>query len=123
MEKADALQEQVGVPVITTSTGPDGVFDDAFRTSLQLLGQLFGRQERTQELIAFIDSQTAAVSYTHLVVPTYRSGRPITYLITLVNAGTADLTGLTVADDLGGYTFNGATVYPLSYTCLLYTSP
>ena len=40
------------------------------------------------------------------VVPTYRSGRPITYLITLVNAGTADLTGLTVADDLGGYTFN-----------------
>ena len=45
------------------------------------------------------------------VVPTYRSGRPITYLITLVNAGTADLTGLTVADDLGGYTFNGATVY------------
>lgn len=35
------------------------------------------------------------------VVPTYRSGRPITYLITLVNAGTADLTGLTVADDLG----------------------
>lgn len=50
------------------------------------------------------------------VVPTYRSGRPITYLITLVNAGTADLTGLTVADDLGGYTFNGATVYPLSYT-------
>ena len=40
VEKADALQEQVGVPVITTSTGPDGVFDDAFRTSLQLLGQL-----------------------------------------------------------------------------------
>ena len=32
VEKADALQEQVGVPVITTSTGPDGVFDDAFRT-------------------------------------------------------------------------------------------
>ena len=50
------------------------------------------------------------------VVPTYRSGRPITYLITLVNAGTADLTGLAVADDLGGYTFNGATVYPLAYT-------
>ena len=49
------------------------------------------------------------------VVPTYRSGRPITYLITLVNAGTADLTGLTVADDLGGYTINGAPVYPQSY--------
>ena len=34
VRRPDALQEQVGVPVITTSTGPDGVFDDAFRTSL-----------------------------------------------------------------------------------------
>lgn len=50
------------------------------------------------------------------VVPTYRSGRPITYLITLVNAGTADLTGLAVADDLGGYTFQRRHGLPLAYT-------
>ena len=50
------------------------------------------------------------------VVPSYRAGRPITYLITLVNSGAAALTGLTVTDDLGGYAFNGSTVYPLSFT-------
>lgn len=50
------------------------------------------------------------------VVPTYRTGRPITYLITLVNSGSAALTGLTLTDDLGGYAFNGNTVYPLAYT-------
>ena len=50
------------------------------------------------------------------VVPTYRTGRPITYLITLINSGAAALTGLTVTDDLGGYAFNGNTVYPLTYT-------
>lgn len=50
------------------------------------------------------------------VVPTYRAGRPITYLITLVNSGAAALTSLTVTDDLGGYAFNGNTVYPLSFT-------
>ena len=50
------------------------------------------------------------------VVPTYRTGRPITYLITLINSGATALTGLTVTDDLGGYAFNGNTVYPLAYT-------
>ena len=50
------------------------------------------------------------------VVSTYRTGRPITYLITLINSGAAALTGLTVSDDLGGYAFNGNTIYPLVYT-------
>jgi len=50
------------------------------------------------------------------VVPTYENGGKVTYLVTLTNSGTTALTGLTVTDDLGGYTFNGATVYPLAYT-------
>lgn len=33
-----------------------------------------------------------------------------------LNTGTTPFTPLTVADDLGGYAFNGATVYPLRYT-------
>ena len=41
-EKADALQQQVGVPVITMRTGVDGVFGDAFKGSIALLGQVFG---------------------------------------------------------------------------------
>ena len=50
------------------------------------------------------------------VVPTYEPDGRVTYVISLVNSGTVPFTGLTVEDDLGGYTFNGATVYPLAYT-------
>lgn len=45
----------------------------------------------------------------------YTPGAPVTYVVTLRNTGNAPLTGLTVTDDLGGYLFNGQTVYPLTY--------
>ena len=50
------------------------------------------------------------------VVPTYGTDGRVTYILSLVNSGTAPLTGLTITDDLGGYAFNAGTVYPLSYT-------
>lgn len=37
------------------------------------------------------------------------------YVVSIVNDGAADLTGVTVTDDLGGYDFEGTTVYPLAY--------
>ena len=46
---------------------------------------------------------------------TYAPGQLVTYVVTLRNTGTAPLAGLTVTDDLGGYDFNGTTVYPLTY--------
>lgn len=46
---------------------------------------------------------------------TYTPGQIVTYVITLRNTGAAPLAGLTVTDDLGGYLFNGNTVYPLTY--------
>ena len=46
---------------------------------------------------------------------TYTPGALVTYVVTLRNTGSTVLNGLTVSDDLGGYTFNGATVYPLTY--------
>ena len=46
---------------------------------------------------------------------TYTPGTLVTYVVTLRNTGTATLSGLTVTDDLGGYDFGGATVYPLTY--------
>lgn len=49
------------------------------------------------------------------VTDDYAPGDTVTYVISLVNSGATQLTGLTVTDDLGGYTFNGGTVYPLSY--------
>ena len=39
----------------------------------------------------------------------------VTYAVTLRNTGASVLNGITVSDDLGGYTFGGATVYPLTY--------
>lgn len=46
---------------------------------------------------------------------TYTPDDLVTYVVTLRNTGSSPLTGLTVTDDLGGYTFNGSTVYPLTY--------
>ena len=46
---------------------------------------------------------------------TYTPGELVTYVVTLRNTGNTALTGLTVTDNLGGYDFNGTTVYPLTY--------
>ena len=46
---------------------------------------------------------------------TYAPGMLVTYAVTLRNTGAAALNNLTVTDDLGGYTFGGSTVYPLTY--------
>ena len=46
---------------------------------------------------------------------TYTPGTLVTYVVTLRNTGNTPLNNLTVTDDLGGYTFNGETVYPLTY--------
>lgn len=45
----------------------------------------------------------------------YAPGELVTYAVTLRNTGNTPITGLTVTDDLGGYDFNGTTVYPLTY--------
>ena len=45
----------------------------------------------------------------------YAPGELVTYVITLRNTGTSALTGLTLTDNLGGYDFDGAVLYPLTY--------
>lgn len=48
---------------------------------------------------------------------TYVPGDELTYTVSLVNTGGTALTGVTLTDDLGGYTFGTVgTVYPLSLT-------
>ena len=53
---------------------------------------------------------------------TYVAGGTKTFAISLVNSSAAALTGLTVTDTLGSYTFGGSTLYPLTYAAgsLLY---
>ncbi len=62
VEKADALQEQLGVPVITLSTGKDAVFDEAFFGSLRLLGTVFGKEDRAEEIVSFVESERDEIS-------------------------------------------------------------
>ncbi len=56
-----------------------------------------------------------ALAVTKTAVGTgYTADGVVTYVITLRNTGSTALTGLTVSDDLGGYTLNEDTVYPLA---------
>ena len=61
VEKSDALQAQLGVPVVTLSTGSGGVFDEKFSGSMELLGRIFGKEEKAESLVRFVEEQTAAI--------------------------------------------------------------
>ena len=88
VEKEDALQEQLGIPVITLKAGPGGVFDDAFAGSMNLLGQIFGREARAAELVAFVKAETAEISgRTAKIAP---EDQPGVYICGLGNWGTTN---------------------------------
>ena len=88
VEKADALQDQLGVPVITLSTGSKGVFDDKFYESMTLLGTVFGKTERAEELIEYILDESAAIKAK--VLPIAEEEKPSVYICGLGNWGTTD---------------------------------
>lgn len=49
------------------------------------------------------------------VTENYVRGGDVTYVISAVNSGSTPLTGVSITDDLVGYTFGGGTLYPLAY--------
>lgn len=49
------------------------------------------------------------------VVDTYFAGDSVTYVVSIINTGSSTFEDLTLTDDLGGYEFDGETVYPLAY--------
>ena len=54
---------------------------------------------------------------------TYGRNDEVTYVISVINSSTEELTGVTVTDNLGAYTLDGDTLYPLTYvdgTALLF---
>ena len=65
--------------------------------------------------IAYGEILDVLVATKTAVEGSYAPGQIVTYVVTLRNTGNASLTGLVVTDNLGGYDFNGATVYPLTY--------
>ncbi len=88
VEKEDALQEQLGVPVVTLKSGPDGVFDGAFEQSISLLGQIFGREDRADQLITFIADQRGDIQGRTATVE--EVSRPGVYICGLGNWGTTN---------------------------------
>ena len=69
----------------------------------------------TNSNIAYGEILDVLVATKTAVEGSYAPGQIVTYVVTLRNTGNGALTGLTVTDDLGGYDFNGTTVYPLTY--------
>ncbi len=63
----------------------------------------------TGELVEVLSATKTAV------MDDYRRNDDVTYVISIVNAGTAPFTGLQVQDDLGAYPFDNTTLYPLTY--------
>ena len=62
VEKATALEEQLGIPVITLSVGTKGVFDEKFYGSMELLGKVFGQEEKAAKLTQFVKDEEAAIT-------------------------------------------------------------
>lgn len=88
VEKEDALQAQIGVPVITLKSGPKAVFDDSFYRSMELLGQIFGRESRAQELNSFVKAQGGEIASRTSAVK--EEDRPGAYICGLGNWGTTN---------------------------------
>lgn len=87
-DKSDALQQQLGVPVITLSSGSDGVFDQVFLDCLKLLGQIFAREEQALALTTYVEQQTGEI--TSRVAAIADANKPKVYICGLGNWGTTN---------------------------------
>ena len=86
-DKSNALQEQLGVPVITLKPGQN-VFASAFKDTLRLLGQVFCREERAEEIISFVESEAAQIKTR--VAGIAEEQKPSVYICGLGNWGTTN---------------------------------
>ena len=88
VDKSNALQEQLGVPVITLSAGSQGVFDEKFTGSMELLGKVFGQEEKAAKLVKYIAGERAAIEAK--VANIAEEDKPNVYICGLGNWGTTD---------------------------------
>lgn len=87
-EKEDALQEQLGVPVLTVRVGPKAVFDDAFASSMTMLGTVFGREDKAEMLLSFVESEKEDIMKRTADIAA--GSRPGVYICGLGNWGTTN---------------------------------
>ena len=87
-EKTDALQNQLGVPVIALASGSKGVFDERFAESMTLLGKIFGEEDKAAALVEYIAEEKAAIEEMVAEIPD--DSKPSVYICGLGNWGTTD---------------------------------
>ena len=61
IEKANSLQELVGVPVVVIKYGSKGVFDENVKKTITLLGKIFDKEQKAKTLTDYIDSEKQAI--------------------------------------------------------------
>lgn len=88
VEKENALEQQLGVPVVTLKAGPDGVFDDAFKETMSMLGKIFGNEEKAKTLVSFVEAQADEISSRTAKVAD--GDKPGVYICGLGNWGTTN---------------------------------
>ncbi len=88
VDKSNALQEQLGVPVITLSSGSKSVFDEKFAASMELLGKIFQQEEKAARLIKFVADEKAAIEAKVADIP--EEDKPSVYICGLGNWGTTN---------------------------------
>ena len=86
--KSDALQQQLGVPVITLSAGSKGVFDEKFSGSMELLGKIFAKEEKAAKLVKFVSDEKTAIEAVVADIP--EAEKPSVYICGLGNWGTTN---------------------------------
>lgn len=79
------------------------------QATLSYNGVVTGSNTVTGEIVESLTAAKTAVS------ENYGAGGSVTYVISLVNASAAAVTGVTITDNLGAYSFNERTLVPLTY--------
>lgn len=88
VDKENALQEQLGVPVITLKIGSDGVFSQYTKDTITLLGRIFKREKQAKALNKFIEDQTQIIYERTYAIP--EEEKKSIYVCGLGNWGTTN---------------------------------
>lgn len=78
--------------------------------------QLTYRDTVTNSNVAFGEIVDALSITKTALTSTYGAGDTIAYIISILNSGITSLTGLTLTDNLGEYSFDTGSLVPLNYT-------
>lgn len=74
---ADDLQDKTGIPVVVVP-GSDTTLDDSAYETIRLMGEVYGKEDRAEELTSYLDSVKADLETRTAHIPD--EGRPTVYV-------------------------------------------